>query len=200
MHTNCLFQDDEGCEVAIKMDKQDRKHFNMETATKAYMEIRAEVALLKEMKNDFIVQFMGLTLQPLCFMLEWASQGSLHDILKSYNKAEARISPWTLVDTVYQVACGLAYLHSRNVVYYDLKSPNILVFKFPTADESLQVSLGYASIKSGKFPVYVKITDLGVSRKITPGGVVGYKGTPAFMAPEILRYVGMEACTEKVNC
>lgn len=172
----------------------------METATKAYIEIRAEVALLKDLNHDFIIQFIGLTLQPLCFMLEWAPQKSLHGLLESYNKADARISPWTLADTAFQVASGLAYLHCLNVVYYDLKSPNILVFKFPTADESLQVSLGYTSVKSGKFPVHVKIADLGISRKITPGGVVGYKGTPAFMAPEILRYVGMEACTEKVTC
>jgi serine/threonine protein kinase len=184
--------DDEGREVAIKIDKQDRKHFNMETATKAYNEIRAEVSVLKDLKNDYIVEFVGLTLQPLCFMLEWGTQGSLHDLLNTYHKVDARISPWTLVETSRQVASGLAYLHSRNIVYYDLKSPNILAFRFPTANESI-------NLQSPIFPVHVKITDFGISRKITPGGVVGYKGTPAFMAPEILRYVGMEACTEKVD-
>lgn len=172
----------------------------METATKAYMEIRAEVALLKDLNHDYIIKFIGLTLQPLCFMLEWATQGSLHGILESYHDTDARISPWTLVETARQVASGLAYLHSRNVVYYDLKSPNILVFAYPSADQSLQASLGYTPLlEVGKFPVHVKIADLGISRKLTPGGVVGYKGTPAFMAPEILRYVGKEACTEKVR-
>lgn len=172
----------------------------METATKAYMEIRAEVALLKDLDHKYIINFIGLTLQPLCFMLEWASKGSLHGILQSYYRTDSRISPWTLAEASCQVASGLAYLHNRNVVYYDLKSPNILVFEFPSPDQSLQVSLESASVvdQLGKFPVHVKITDLGISRKITPGGVVGYKGTPAFMAPEILRYVGKEACTEKV--
>ena len=28
---------------------------------------------------------------------------------------------------------------------------------------------------------------------------MGFKGSPGFMAPEILKYVGMEAVTEKVN-
>uniref|UniRef100_A0A1X7UH02 non-specific serine/threonine protein kinase n=1 Tax=Amphimedon queenslandica TaxID=400682 RepID=A0A1X7UH02_AMPQE len=193
--------DDEGREVAIKIDKQDRKHFNMETAAKAYTEIRAEVALLKDLDHEYIINFIGLTLQPLCFMLEWASKGSLHGILQSYYRTDSKVSPWTLVEAGRQVANGLSYLHSRNVVYYDLKSPNILVFEFPSADESLRVSLESSPVldKLGKFPVHVKITDLGISRKITPGGVVGYKGTPAFMAPEILRYVGKEACTEKVD-
>ena len=28
---------------------------------------------------------------------------------------------------------------------------------------------------------------------------MGFKGSPGFMAPEILKYVGMEACTEKID-
>ncbi len=47
--------------------------------------------------------------------------------------------------------------------------------------------------------VYVKIGDLGISRRLSPGGVMGFKGSPGFMAPEILKYVGTEACTEKVG-
>ena len=194
-----LFQDDEGREIAVKIDKQDRKHFNMETATKAYNEIRAEVAILKDLRHDYVIEFIGLTLQPLCFLLEWAPLGSLHNILTSYLKNEARLSPWTLVETARQVASGLGYLHSLNIVYYDLKSPNILAFEFPTADQSVQIAVGYSTVHPRKLPVRVKIADLGISRKNTPGGVVGYKGTPAFMAPEILKYVGMEACTEKVG-
>ena len=39
----------------------------------------------------------------------------------------------------YQVASGLAYLHDEHgIVYYDLKSPNILVFQFPSVQYSLQ--------------------------------------------------------------
>ena len=47
--------------------------------------------------------------------------------------------------------------------------------------------------------VYVKIADLGISRIMSPGGTMGFKGSPGFMAPEILKYVGMEAVTEKVS-
>ena len=47
--------------------------------------------------------------------------------------------------------------------------------------------------------VHVKIADMGISRRLGPGGVMGFKGSPGFMAPEILKYVGTEACTEKVS-
>lgn len=47
--------------------------------------------------------------------------------------------------------------------------------------------------------MYVKIADLGISQIMSPGGVMGFKGSPGFMAPEILKYVGTEACTEKVD-
>ena len=47
--------------------------------------------------------------------------------------------------------------------------------------------------------MYVKIADLGISQILSPGGVMGFKGSPGFMAPEILKYVGTEACTEKVD-
>lgn len=170
----------------------------MDAATKAYYEIRAEVAILKDLNHAHVIEFIGVTLKPLCFLLEWAGRGSLHAVVTDYLNSDSRISPWTLVTTAQQVASGLAYLHSRHIVYYDLKSPNILAFEYPKGDESTQVTLGYAPMPRGKFPVLVKIADMGISRMITPGGVVGYKGTPAFMAPEILRYVGQEACTEKV--
>lgn len=193
------YQDDEGMEVAIKIDKQDLKHFNVDNAAKAYSEIRAEVAILKDLQHDHVITFIGIVLNPLCFVLEWAPKGSLHNVLNAYNNADARISPWTLCETARQVACGLEYLHYKHIVYYDLKTPNVLVFQFPSPDESNQVSMGYQKMPPDKFPVLVKIADMGISRKWTPGGVVGYKGTPAFMAPEILSYSGKEACTEKVK-
>ena len=100
-----------------------------------------------------------------------------------------------------QVASGLSYLHEHNIVYYDLKSPNVLAFQFPTPQESLYATqtLGYDQHPVGEGPVYVKIADLGISRRLSPGGVKGFKGSPGFMAPEILKYVGTEACTEKVS-
>lgn len=41
-----------------------------------------------------------------------------------------------------QVASGLTYLHEHKIVYYDLKSPNILVFQFPSVHDSLSATQG----------------------------------------------------------
>ena len=61
---------------------------------------------------------------------------------------------------------------------------------------TLYLSLSLVSIVT---EVLVKIADLGISRQLSPGGVKGFKGSPGFMAPEILKYVGLEACTERVD-
>lgn len=45
----------------------------------------------------------GVLLKPLCFVLEWASGGSLHSVLQKYRKADARISPMVLQETAKQV-------------------------------------------------------------------------------------------------
>ena len=37
---------------------------------------------------------------------------------------------------------GLVYLHTQKIAYYDLKSPNILVFKFPSVHEALEATQG----------------------------------------------------------
>lgn len=68
------------------------------------------------------------------------------------------------------VAAGMAYLHSFNVLHGDLKSLNILIDRGDVA----------------------KITDFGLARirehvsKATNGGGGGLKGTVGFMSPELL--------------
>jgi serine/threonine protein kinase len=189
--------DDEGREVALKIDRLDSKKCTPETATKSYIEVRAEVSLLHKLQHPHVIDFIGVVLQPLCFVLEWAPGGSLHSVLTKYRKLDARVGPHTLQQAAVQVARGLSYLHYHKVVYYDLKSPNVLVFQFPSAQESLQQATQQFSSEGG--PVYLKIADLGISRIMSPGGTMGFKGSPGFMAPEILKYVGMEAVTEKVD-
>jgi len=61
------------------------------------------VAILHRLQHPYVIDFIGVVLQPLCFILEWAPGGSLHSILQKYRKLDARVSPKALKKTAYQV-------------------------------------------------------------------------------------------------
>ena len=65
------------------------------------------------------------------------------------------------------VARGLAFLHGRRIVHFDLKSPNILLARDGTA----------------------KIADAGMARFLAADYVTGVVATFAWSAPEVRRRV-----------
>ena len=82
----------------------------------------------------------------------------------------------------------MKYLHRHHIIYRDLKAENVLVIAFPAPN--LQDPIHHQ--------VLLKLTDYGISRSVSLGGIKGFLGTPGFMAPEILRYTGKESYTDKV--
>jgi serine/threonine protein kinase len=74
---------------------------------------------------------------------------------------------------LYQIANGLHYIHSRNLVHRDVKPDNILI--------------------SMTTPVQMKLSDFGFVKKTSHRGTFtqqsGLKGTEKWMAPEILELV-----------
>jgi serine/threonine protein kinase len=95
--------------------------------------------------------------------------GTLKDYCeKKYNGPE--LPPDGLV--LYQIANGLHYIHSRDLVHRDVKPDNILI--------------------SMTTPVQMKLSDFGYVKKISHRGTFtqsGLKGTEKWMAPEILELV-----------
>lgn len=73
------------------------------------------------------------------------------------------------------VADGLAYLHTQNIIHYDVKPANILLSH---AAEETQMSLANG--------LRAVLCDLGLARQLNTTGteVVAGLGTPAYMAPE----------------
>ncbi len=70
---------------------------------------------------------------------------------------------------LYQIACGVHYIHSMQLIHRDIKPQNILI--------SLTGS------------VVIKISDYGLSRATNSRGtcsISGKRGKPNWMAPEIL--------------
>jgi serine/threonine-protein kinase/endoribonuclease IRE1 len=92
--------------------------------------------------------------------------GTLKDYCdKKYN---GPMPPDVLV--LYQIANGLHYIHSRNLVHRDVKPENILI--------------------SMTTPVQMKLSDFGFVEKTSPQGTFelsGLQGTEKWMAPEILK-------------
>ena len=96
---------------------------------------------------------------------------------------------------VLQIASGLDYLHQHEIAHLDIKSPNILVWKFPMQFSSRQDRLEHAT------EVLVKIADYGTSQTVTSHGIRANNsiGTPGYMAPELFSHKGQEIFPDKVK-
>ena len=90
----------------------------------------------------------------------------------------------------------MEYLHMKQIIHKDMKSANVLVWKFPSGRLAKEKRVEKAS------SVWLKLTDYGISQvftKPTMNLTGDPEGTPGFMAPELFGPVGHEISTEKVR-
>eukprot|EP01089_Gocevia_fonbrunei_P014261 TRINITY_DN3869_c0_g1_i1.p1 TRINITY_DN3869_c0_g1~~TRINITY_DN3869_c0_g1_i1.p1 ORF type:complete len:438 (-),score=76.92 TRINITY_DN3869_c0_g1_i1:38-1351(-) len=150
-----------GTEVAIK------KILDLEDDPDAMIYLDREVNVLKGMRHPNIVQFIGICNDPeegLHIVTEFVPSGDLRASLKG-DKAMS----WKLrIKLAHDVACAMAYIHSRNIIHRDLKSKNLLV------DEGWKV----------------KICDFGLARTAARNNHMTLCGTDDWMAPEVI--LGMQ--------
>ncbi|KAK1224861.1 hypothetical protein PQX77_012211 [Marasmius sp. AFHP31] len=85
-----------------------------------------EAILWRQMAHPNLLPFLGIhqleDAQELCLISPWMEKGNLVEFLKATERGD--IDHYTLV---YDVASGLAYLHSKKIVHGDLKGVNILI-------------------------------------------------------------------------
>ncbi|KAL6908151.1 hypothetical protein ACP4OV_002321 [Aristida adscensionis] len=151
-----------GSDVAVKVFSQ------QEYSEEMISTFRQEVSLMKKLRHPNTILFMGAVASPerLCIVTEFLPRGSLFRLLQ---KNAGKLDPRRRVHMATDIARGMNYLHhcSPPIVHRDLKSSNLLVDKNWT----------------------VKVADFGLSRLkfetflTTKTG----KGTPQWMAPEVLR-------------
>lgn len=149
--------------VAIKC--LEKAHFKDESTKR---KILSEVRILKKLLgHPNVVKLLEVfeNKKYVFFVTEYATNG---DLLK-YAKSTTLMPEKEAKYMFYQIAMGLRYIHSQNIIHRDVKLDNILI------DEMNRC----------------KICDFGVSRQIDPREIVNEQcGTPAYLAPEIIKDQG----------
>jgi len=134
--------------------------------------VQREIAVLKSCRHPNVVSFIGVVERDsedegIQIVLEYLSKGDLGVYLLDNQEP---ISWFRRVKIALDVACGMAYLHARNIIFRDLKSENLLL------DETGRAKIcdfGFARTHNKQ----------GKTRKQRPMTMCG---TDEFMAPEII--------------
>ncbi|KAK8940589.1 Serine/threonine-protein kinase CTR1 [Platanthera zijinensis] len=151
-----------GSDVAIKV------YARMDYRESILLDYKKEIAIMKKLRHPNVLLFMGAACssERLAIVTEYLPRGSLFKALHKNNQA---LDMKRRLRMALDVAKGMNYLHRRNppIIHRDLKSSNLLVDKSWT-------------VKVGDFG----LSCLKISTVLT--AKTG-RGTPQWMAPEVLR-------------
>lgn len=134
-------------------------------------ELEEEVKLLKNLSHQNIVRYLGTVREDdtLNILLEFVPGGSISQLLEKFGSfPEPVVRMYTM-----QILLGLEYLHKNGIMHRDIKGANILV------DNK-------GCIKLADFGASKKVVELG----LTMNGAKSMKGTPYWMAPEVILQTG----------
>ncbi|GFZ02955.1 NPK1-related protein kinase 2 [Actinidia rufa] len=133
-------------------------------------ELEEEVKLLKNLSHPNIVRYLGTVREDgtLNILLEFVPGGSISSLLGKFGSfPESVIRMYTK-----QLLLGLDYLHKNGIMHRDIKGANILVDNKGC----------------------IKLADFGASKQVvelaTISGTKSMKGTPYWMAPEVILQTG----------
>ncbi|KAK1401629.1 Mitogen-activated protein kinase kinase kinase NPK1 [Heracleum sosnowskyi] len=161
---------DSGELLAVKQVLIVANNASKEKAQAHIKELEEEVKLLKNLSHPNIVRYLGTVKEEeaLNILLEFVSGGSISSLLGKFGSfPEAVIRMYTK-----QLLLGLDYLHKNGIMHRDIKGANILVDNRGC----------------------IKLADFGASKQVvelaTVTGAKSMKGTPYWMAPEVILQTG----------
>lgn len=172
-----------GTDVAIKQLKvEGLKHGEVVD------DLRKEAEILQQLRHPNVILYMGICLKPnVCIITEFASRGSLFDILYDHDLV---VNYEKMMKIAWGIARGMNYLHSldRKIIHRDLKSQNVLISEEWTVKIC---DFGLSHVRKRVETVTIKkLQNLLFMGKKTPGTVTGHYGvygTPEWIAPEVLQ-------------
>ncbi|XXG83502.1 hypothetical protein AAC387_Pa10g1242 [Persea americana] len=161
---------DSGELLAVKQVLIAPSNASKEKAQTHIRELEEEVKLLKNLSHPNIVRYLGTAREEetLNILLEFVPGGSISSLLGEFGSfPEAVIRMYTK-----QLLQGLEYLHNNGIMHRDIKGANILVDNKGC----------------------IKLADFGASKQVvelaTVTGAKSMKGTPYWMAPEVILQTG----------
>ena len=155
--------------------------FAMKCLSKKFLEKKrmlsyaiSEIGIMKELDHPFILKLVHSIDTAMCIylILEYCEQGDLEGFMEK-KKLSENLSKFYLA----QIVLALEYLHSKNVIYRDLKPANILIDR----DGNL------------------RLADFGLAKEINESemSVSTIVGSPAYISPEILAREHITKATDK---
>ena len=160
--------------VNLAMHKLVRKLVALKSLNKAILNdkdqksrLLKEVNLLLKLRHSHVVKIYETieTEKHIVIVMELCAGGDLLNYVRKRCKLK---EPYAL-KIFKQIVDGLCYIHGKNIAHRDIKLDNILLD-------------GVGNVKIG---------DFGVSKQIQPNTMMFEQcGTPAYIAPEILRNKG----------
>ncbi|XP_009599005.1 uncharacterized protein [Nicotiana tomentosiformis] len=158
-----------GSDVAVKV------YFGNQCGETTLLDYKKEIDIMKRLRHPSVLLFMGAVCsqEKLAIVTEYLPRGSLFKALHRNNQP---LDLKRRLRMALDVARGMNYLHRRNppIVHRDLKSSNLLV------DKSWTVKVGDFGLSKLKHATFLTANS--------------GRGTPQWMAPEVLRN---EPSTEK---
>ncbi|CAK55725.1 unnamed protein product (macronuclear) [Paramecium tetraurelia] len=130
--------------------------------------VQNERDIMVRMENQYIIKlhYAFETRFYIAFVLEYSAGGELFYHLRKLKRLNEQEAQYYFVE----VCIGMAYLHSQNIVYRDIKPENILLDLYG----------------------HMMLSDFGLSKPNMEDGELAYSfcGSPEYMAPEMLMKSG----------